>query len=167
MVKTSHRWFVNSLVAIAAVAGMLATTGVAANAAPVEQPPSAVVIIAALAARSEAIPVQPLRVEPSAATSTTLRPLNEPVWTRTCDRGYGMEIWNNLNPQNCLGTMTYYYYNVAKSSFNMLVWLAVAPGRGGTPASLMNGLDTWCSSHSFECMVVGVFASIGANFLFA
>lgn len=167
MVKTSHRWFINSLVAIAAIGGMLATTGLVANAAPAEQPPSAADVTAALVARSEVIPIQPLRAEPSATTSAAFHPLNEPVWTRTCERGYGMEIWNDLNPQNCLGTMTYYYYNVAKGSFNMVAWLAVAPGRGGTPASLMNGLDAWCSSHSFECMVVGVFASIGANFLFA
>jgi hypothetical protein len=117
--------------------------------------------VAELQARSAAIPQQP------AADPQTGKPiqepggfttLNEPVWTRTCDRGHGMEIWNSRDPKSCAGTMTYFYYNIKKAKFNMLRFLASQPSnRRGNPTALLNALDDWCSDHSFQCeLLVGI-----------
>jgi hypothetical protein len=118
-------------------------------------------IVAEMQARSAAIPQQP------AADPETGKPVqvsggvtifNEPVWTRTCDRGQGMELWNRLDPKDCAGTMTYYYYNVKKAKFNMVRYLASQPrNRHGNPSALLRALDDWCGDHAFQCeLLVGV-----------
>ncbi|NQX29373.1 hypothetical protein HQQ81_18665 [Microbacteriaceae bacterium VKM Ac-2854] len=117
----------------------------------------------ALLARSEAVAVQPLRTDAddgivaSDSTSDTAEKRNEPVWTRTCSRGYGDEIWNNIDATNCAGTVTYYKYNVADGHVNMLAFLASEGGRGGDLNSLRDGLNAWCDDHSFDCaMATGI-----------
>lgn len=127
--------------------------------------------VAYMEARSAAIPQQP------AADPATGKPiqapggfttLNEPVWTRTCDRGQGMELWNSLDPKDCAGTMSYYYYNVMKAKFNMLRFLASQPSnRRGRPAALLDALDNWCSDHSFQCQLLVGVALLPAATLFS
>lgn len=91
-------------------------------------------------------------------------PLNEPVWTRTCDRGYGLEIWNNNDPQNCSGTMTYYYYNVAKVQFNMAAYLAASSTRD--PNLLFQKLDAWCGNNPILCAISAGIVQAGVTLIF-
>jgi hypothetical protein len=91
---------------------------------------------------------------------------NEPVWTRTCDRGSGLEIWNVQKATDCAGTMHDYQYNVEKKSFNMAAYIASQPGRGGDLDSLLAGLDSWCSDHAFQGNFAVSAAFLGAAILF-
>jgi hypothetical protein len=162
----SHRRFFRAAATVTTAVSLVLAIGGSASATPT--PPAAATMSAsessaaviALEARSAAIPVQPIQ----SSESIQPIPMNEPVWTRTCERGYGMEIWNNLDPMNCMGTMSYYYYNVVKYSFNMLAFLATYQVRD--PNALINYLDAWCNTHSFQCNAVWFAASIGASFIF-
>jgi len=131
--------------------------------------------VKALEVRSAAIPRQPAADPKTGRAAVEIskhdlgRPQglnNEPVWTRTCDRGSGLEIWNIQKATDCAGTMHYYQYNVEKKSFNMAAYIASQPGRGGDLNSLLAGLDSWCSGHAFQCTVAVGAAYFGATILF-
>lgn len=149
-------------VSILGILGAFAATP--ANASP-SAPGTAVIQTVASPLLSTVIPVQPL------ADPTTGRPLvtsgrvspapmNEPVWTRTCDRGYGTEIWNNIAGENCAGTLTFYYDNVSKSSFNELRRSLDYPNRTG---HLYSALNAWCGSHSLYCNAISYIAGLGST----
>lgn len=131
--------------------------------------------VEALQARSAAIPLQPEadpetgRAVATGSKQDVANPQsvqNEPVWTRTCDRGSGLEIWNAQAATDCAGTMHYYEYNIEKASFNMAAYIASQPGSGGNIDTLLAGLDSWCSAHSFQCTVAVGAAFFGASLLF-
>ena len=120
--------------------------------------PSSRTSVAALAERSAAIP--PQAVWTADAQAAFDQPFNEPVWTRTCDRGYGLEIWNDIPATNCAGTVHYYYYNVEKAKVNMAAYMA------GPGVHIYETLNNWCNSHSLMCNGVFALVGLGLSFIF-
>lgn len=125
------------------------------------------VTLAEMQERSAAIPQQPAADPATGKQIGGITAFNEPVWTRTCDRGHGMETWNTRDPKDCAGTMSYYYYNIKKASFNMARFMAGQPSNiHHLPGRLIAALDNWCDRHPFQCeLVVGV-ALLPASILF-
>ncbi|NQX27712.1 hypothetical protein HQQ81_10200 [Microbacteriaceae bacterium VKM Ac-2854] len=114
--------------------------------------------------QSSEIPIQPLRSDTLASgDSTAMKLKNEPVWTRTCERGYGDEIWNDIDADVCAGTVTYYYYNVSKGDLNMLAYQASLPSRAD---ETIESLDAWCNDHSFQCSLAFGVVEFTAGVLF-
>jgi hypothetical protein len=154
-----NRTFLQVAATLTTALSLMLVAGTSASAVSPTTPTTPAII--ALAARSAAIPLQPTL----SSDAVPVSPMNEPVWTRTCDRGYGLEIWNDNNPENCYGTMAYYYYNVQKYTFNMASFLASQSSRD--PYVLIQYLDSWCNTHSFQCNAVWTAISIGASVLLA
>ncbi len=146
---------------VAAFMGMLAVTATVALGgvlhAQAAETVDEVAATATLQRLSAEIPKQPA-ADPETGKlveSPAFAAMNEPVWTRTCDRGQGTEIWNDRDPKICAGTMSYYYYNVRKFKFNMLKFIVTQPkSRKGNPSALLTALDKWCGDHSFQCNIV-------------
>lgn len=157
--KLSNRPPMKSLIGLA-MAGTLATEG--GMIAIAELSASCFSAIGVSNASSDQqIPQQPLADPETGKPIKTRQPRNEPVWTRTCDRGQGLEIWNSQLGVDCAGTLTFYYYNVAKGSVNMAAFLASQGGRTGDWNTLMKPLDDWCSAHAFQCTVLVGAAYVG------
>ncbi|WP_438354754.1 hypothetical protein [Microbacterium sp. CJ88] len=76
-------------------------------------------------------------------------------YSRTCERGFGVEAWNVQVIDACAGTVKWYYNTVYRKTLNVLVMQASMP-----PRTTID-LDAWCSSHSFACTALWTFVGMG------
>lgn len=160
MLKFTSR-SVRSLIASVGVAVVVAGAQVTPALAD-DVSPEGSAAVAELQARSAAIPQQPQADfssdAPLTARIASARPgIDDRVgWTRTCERGYGVEQWNIQPIDNCAGTVKWYYNGEFAKSLNILRWQASQP-----PRTTID-LDKWCADSPFWC--AGVWAFVGMGF---